>query len=327
MSDFDLLTIGDVTMDAFIHPKEGDAYCSVDDKESVVCFDLGDKIPVDTFSLFPGGNAANNAVGATRFGIKTSLVTTLGNESIGNVLLQRLQDEGVDLTYAIQQMHARTNYSTILSFGGERTIFSYHAPRSYEFPLGLPETPWVYLTSMGESFRPFYNHFLEWVEKYPNTKIAFNPGSRQLRALDSIETLWDKLYMLYVNREEACRVTGCKTDDIKELLKKLHEKGPNVCIVTDGSRGSFVYDGERFLKAGVIPVNAFERTGAGDAFGSACLSAFIKGKSLEEAMLWGTLNAASVIGFIGAHEGLLTEGDLAVWMERAKSSEVKVEEF
>ncbi len=325
---FDLLTIGDVALDTYLVPTESESLCTLDDKECLICFAYGDKIPVKNLQQSVGGNAANNAVGVTRMGLSVGLVSTLGGDSIGDQILSKLKDEGVDLTFAIQQPTANSNSSTIINYQGERTIFTYHAPRSYEFPVHLPVTPWVYLTSMGESFRPFYNHFIDWFKEHANEmKLAFNPGSRQLRALKDIEEVIGLTHMIYVNRKEAEMITGYRGNDIKELLGSLSHLGPEICVVTAGPDGSFVYDGKRFIKSGVIPVDAFERTGAGDAFGSGCISALIKGKSLEEALLWGTLNSASVIGYVGAQQGLLREEDLPTWFERAESCGLKVEEF
>jgi sugar/nucleoside kinase (ribokinase family) len=183
---------------------------------------------------------------------------------------------------------------------------------------------------MGDAFRPFYNHLLNWMKKNGEVKLAFNPGSRQLRAgFDSIKDVLAASYMVYVNRKEAEIITGLKETQKKEkeLLKALSALGPKISIITDGSNGSFVYDGSRFVKAEVLPVDAYERTGAGDAFGSGCIAALIKGKDLEEALLWGTLNSASVIGYIGSQRGLVKEVEMPTWLERARSSEVKVGEF
>ena len=195
----------------------------------------------------------------------------------------------------------------------------------------LPSAPWIYLTSMGDSFRPFYNHLLEWIKKKNGeTKLAFNPGSRQLRAgLDSIKDVLAASYIVYVNRKEAETLTGLSETKgkEKELLQALSGLGPKISIITDGSNGSFVYDGTRFVRAGVLPVDAFERTGAGDAFGSGCIAALIKGKSFEDALLWGTLNSASVIGYVGSQRGLIEEEEMSTWLERARSSQVGVGEF
>jgi sugar/nucleoside kinase (ribokinase family) len=328
--ELELLAIGDASVDVFLAPTESEALCQIDTKECLIAFSYGEKIPVKSLDFSVGGNAANNAVGARRLGVKSGLVLTLGDDSVGNQIIERLKVEGVDLTYVIQQPSTGSNYSTVITYGGERTIFTYHAPRSYEFPVSLPVTPWVYLTSMGESFRPFYNHIVDWLKKNPTVKLAFNPGSWQLRAgLAGIGDVIGLSQVIFVNREEAEKLTGLPDSHgkEKELLSALNKLGPKIAVITDGANGSIVSDGEKFIKAGVLPVDAYERTGAGDAFGSGALSAMIKGKTLEEALIWGTVNSASVIGYTGPQKGLLRAEEMPEWVERAKSSGVSVGQF
>ncbi len=330
MTDLELLSIGDATLDVFLTPTESESLCTLNNKECLICFSYGEKIPVKTIEYSVGGNAANNAVGAARLGVKAGIVTTLGGDSAGNQIVEKLEKEKVVMDYVIQQPVAGSNFSTVINYGGERTIFTYHAPRSYEFPVHLPVTPWVYLTSMGESFQPFYNHFVDFAHQNQGIKIAFNPGSRQIRAgIDTLKPVLEITYIVYVNRKEAEILTGMEDThgNDKDLLKALSSLGPKISIITDGANGSFVYDGAKYLKAGVLPVDAYERTGAGDAFGSGCISALIKGKSIEEALIWGTVNSASVIGYIGSQKGLLKEQEIALWLERAKSSQVGVVEI
>ncbi|OGM31131.1 hypothetical protein A2630_01520 [Candidatus Woesebacteria bacterium RIFCSPHIGHO2_01_FULL_44_10] len=183
---------------------------------------------------------------------------------------------------------------------------------------------------MGDSFAPFQNHLVEWLVKNPGIKLGFNPGSRQLKAgVEALNAVLKLTSIIFINREEAEGLTGftASSGREKELLQAVKNLGPKVCVVTDGGNGSYVTDGQKFLHAGILPIDAYERTGAGDAFGSGCLAAIIKGKSLEEALLWGTLNSASVIGYTGSQKGLLRETDIPVWIERAKSSGVGVKEI
>lgn len=331
MINLDLLSIGDSTIDNFLTPIETETICKMDTKECLIAFSYGDKIPVKNLEFSIGGNAGNNAVGTRRLGINTGIVMTLGDDNVGDMIIKRLQDEGVDLTYVIQQPETSSNYSTIISYSGERTIFVYHAPRSYEFPVQLPATTWVYLTSMGESFRPFYKHLNDWLVKNPTIKLAFNPGSWQMRAnINDLKDILEKTYLIFVNKEEAKKLTGVDGEiGDRELLIALNKLGPKICVITDGGNGSIAYDSlnGRFFKCGVLPVDAYERTGAGDAFGSGCLSALIHGKGLDEALLWGTCNSASVIGYTGSQKGLLKVEEMPEWLERAKSSGVKVSEL
>lgn len=331
--NFDLLSIGDASIDTFMTPLESETMCKLDTKECLICFSYGDKIPVKNMEFTVGGNAANNAVGVKRLGVNSGIVLTLGDDNVGNLIVDKLKTEGVNLTYVIQQPATNSNYSTVINYSGERTIFVYHAPRSYEFPVQLPVAPWVYLTSMGESFRPFYKHMEEWLSKNPSIKLAFNPGSWQFReSYESISGIMKETYIIYVNREEAQKLTNWQGDSMgkeRDLLIALNKLGPKVCVITDGGNGAFAYDSlnGKFVKVGILPVDPYERTGAGDAFGSGSLSALIHQKTLEEALLWGTVNSASVIGYTGPQKGLLKLEDMPTWLERCKSSGINVIPF
>ncbi|OGM08045.1 hypothetical protein A2W13_02910 [Candidatus Woesebacteria bacterium RBG_16_36_11] len=330
MAKLDLISIGDASLDVFITPVESETLCEIDKKKCYVCFTYGEKIPVKEMEFSIGGNAANNAVGTKRLGINVGVVLTLGDDDIGREIVKKLQNENVDTTYVFQQLSSTSNYSTIINYAGERTMFNYKSPQSYQFPVKLPVTSWVYLTSMGETFRPFYNHLISFLRMNPQIKLAYNPGSRQLRVpLKEIEDMIKITHILFVNREEAEKLTGLsgsigKEKDLLNALVSLGVKNP---VVTDGNNGSFVFDGTRYIKLGILPIDAFERTGAGDAFGSGCLAALIKGKGFDEALVWGTVNSASVIGYTGSQRGLLRESEISEWLERAKSSGLGVVEF
>ncbi len=325
---FDLITIGDATMDVFLTPTESDVLCNLNDKDCQVCFTYGAKIPVKNMEFSIGGNAANNAIGTRRLGVKTAIVVSLGDDSVGKMIVDRLTSENVAANFIHEQTGAVSNYSTIISYQGERTIFTYHAPRIYEFPSILPATNWVYLTSMGESFRPFYDQVVRWLN--PQTKLAFNPGSWQLKnGIQSIADVIAKTYLLFVNREEAETLTGITNSENKEkeLLKALFDLGVKIAVITDGNNGSYCFDGSVYIKAGILPIEATERTGAGDAFGSGVLAALIKGKTLKEALVWGTVNSTSVIGFTGSQRGLVRESEINAWLEKAKTMNMQVTEF
>lgn len=326
----DLLSIGDASLDVFITPSEVESVCKLDSKECFVCFSYGAKIPVKTMEFTIGGNAANNSVGTKRLGVASSAVLTLGNDDVAGQIIAKLQAEGVDTTYIITQVSTATAYSTIVSYQGERTIFTYKPPRTYEFPVKLPATNWVYLTSMGDTFQPFYNHLLDWLKVNPQVKLAYNPGSRQLRVpYEQIADIVKRTSILFVNREEAEGLVGNKDTHSKEkeLIDAVRKLGVEHPVVTDGGNGAFTYDGTNYLKIGVLPVDAYERTGAGDAFGSGFLAGIIKGENFETALTWGTVNSASVIGYTGAQRGLLKTDEMPIWVDRAHSSNVYVTKF
>lgn len=328
--DLELFTIGDASVDAFLFPTESETLCQLNDRDSLICFSYGDKIPVRELEFSIGGNAANNAVGTRRLGIKNAVCLTLGDDEVGNQIVEKLIKDNVDTSYVYREGGKRSNYSLGLNYSGERTLFTYKDDITYQLPDELPQVDWIYLTSMGDEFETVYLRIIDWVEAHPEVKLAFNPGSRQIRAgYEAIKNILEVSEIVYVNREEAEKISdfGSSIGKDKELLTKLSSLGPKIPVITDGPNGSLCLKDGKFYKAGILPVDAYERTGAGDAFGSGFLAATIKGKEMGEALSWGTVNSASVIGFVGAQKGLLKEEQIGEWLDRAKSSKVSVGEF
>ena len=63
---FDLITIGDSTIDTFIKIHDATVECDINKKNCKICIKYGDKIPVDSISHSAAGNALNVAVGVQK---------------------------------------------------------------------------------------------------------------------------------------------------------------------------------------------------------------------------------------------------------------------
>ena len=95
--------------------------------------------------------------------------------------------------------------------------------------------------------------------------------------------------------------------------------GPKIALITDGTNGAYVSDGEQMLKVPMYPDPSppANRTGAGDAMTSTFVCALALGKPLAEALLWGPINSMSVVQHIGAQKGLLTRDALLKFLAEA----------
>jgi ribokinase len=138
---------------------------------------------------------------------------------------------------------------------------------------------------------------------------------------DALKGIYERTNIFFSNVEEAERILGINTLGISELLKRMHELGPKIVIITDGPKGAYAYDGEKFLFQPPYPdqAPAFERTGAGDAFASTVVVALALGKDLSTALMWGSVNAMSVVQQIGAQRGLLNESQLNEYLNSASA--------
>jgi sugar/nucleoside kinase (ribokinase family) len=306
---FDVIAIGDTTQDIFLQMDDANVQCSLDGKNCLLCFDYAEKIGVAKKTDVPAvGNAANHAIGIARLGLKAGIYTIVGDDSQGHKALEIFQENGVDSKYVVLDKDRGTNLSVVINVKGERTILVYHERRKYELP-ALVETDWVYLTSVsGEGVEMLHEQMLEYLNNRPKVKLAFNPGTYQIKlGKEKLLPLLRRTEVLFVNREEAARILEQGTQDVKELLRGFQAIGVKTVVITDGPDGSYVGSGEEVWQAGIFAGPVVERTGAGDGYGSGFLGAIIKGKKVLEAMAWGNANSTSVVQYIGAREGLLTE--------------------
>lgn len=310
-TEFDLISIGDSTIDLFMEVDVEDAHtvCTLDNDRCVVCFNYGSKVPVKKLSRVSAvGNAANNAIGASRLGLKTAIYTVIGSDRDSQEMKDIFEKEGVDTSFVVMESDKRSNLSVVLNYDSERTIFVYHEDRKYNLP-PFPETKWVYYTSVAKGHDILHKQVPEFIKK-SGARLAFNPGSYQLReGLEVLRPMLEVTDVLLLNREEAHFLVGGDIEDIKGLFQGLKKSGAKTVVITDGKNGSYAsFDGREVWHMG-IPKDSpvVEMTGAGDAYATGFLVTTCKGRELPEAMVWGTMNATSVVQYIGAREGLLTE--------------------
>lgn len=299
-----ILTIGHSTLDTFVQIPKAHLHCKVDTNTCELCLNYADKIVVDKIHYSVGGNAANTAIGLGRLGIPTAILTYIGDDHASDQIQNELKAAGVNLQWLVQEKTGATDQSIILNYQGERTILAYHYPWIYKFPHDLPQYKWIYLTSLNENFKSFHQEFLAWYRASKGTVLllAYNPGSHELRAgLKANSEILKICEVLILNKKEA--ETWAK-------IEKLHKAGPKIVIITDGENGSFAYDGKNYFEQKALPTKLIEATGAGDAFSTGALAALFQGQALQKALLWGSIEAASVIGQIGAIRGLLKKEEL-----------------
>ncbi len=324
---FDVLSLGPARMDVFIQLPEDEVEeeCSIDRKKCTISLGFGDKIAIQGMQFAVGGNTGNNAVGISRLGLKAAMVGTMGHGWTDQRALEILKSEGVDTTNICTDAKG-DGFGVVLNYQEERTILSYYPDAECGFPNDLQsQVKWVYFTTAGEHFEEFYSKALDWALAN-HVQIAFNPGSRQIKAgLEKIKPVLANTNLLFVNREEAARLLNTTVSDIRGLLKSLAYQGAKTVVITDGPGGTYCFDGQRVFHMPIVSAPVIERTGAGDAFGSGFMAALLNGKNLDEALRWGTVNSASVLGFVGPQAGLLTIDKMPLWLERTK--DVRVEEL
>lgn len=303
-----IVTVGKATQDVFL--KSADAFTEFEHKGvKYEQLPVGQKLDLDEVIFSTGGNVTNAAVTFARQGLHSKYSWCIGDDAPSETILQSLDREGVDTSHVHQSEHFKASYSVILMLeGGERTILNYKGtmPTAKDKELDLSvidEGDWIYVSSLGN---------MELLERVitraaqNDVKVMLNPASIELEESDKLKTLLEDVTVLAVNKEEAQMIVHGETSE--ELVRHLTHYVP-VAIVSDGPKGVVATDSKTIVSAGMYEdVPVVDRTGAGDAFGSGFLSAYVQGKSLSESIIFASANSTSVVQYIGAKEGILHQG-------------------
>lgn len=315
--DYDFIALGDTVTDAFIKLQDATVHCNIDNEDCTISMRWGDKIPYEELNVVPGvGNSANAAVSANRLGLKTALITDIGKDTFGEEIIEIFNKEGLSTEYVRQHEDIPTNYHFVLSYDAERTILVKHQEYPYEFPAACTEPKMFYLSSLGEAAEKYHDTIADWLESKPGIKVAFQPGTFQMKlGAKKLARLYKRADLFFANKEEYQRILDLPEthDDVPDLLKKMNELGVTTPILTDGRDGAYALEetGEvTHVEMFPDPAPPVERTGAGDAFSSTTAAYVAMGMSLKDAMTRGTVNSAYVVQEIGAQAGLLTKDEL-----------------
>lgn len=335
MTKTNFLAIGDTVVDAFIKITQAEIREDSNGEHKTICMPFAEKVPFESATEIPGvGNSANAAVSAARLGLTSALLTSLGADENGKKCLDQLITEKVDVSEASSVPGKTTNYHYVLWFGNERTILIKHETFEYHVPTIVPD--YLYLSSLGENSLQFHHDLVAYLVANPTVKLIFQPGTFQIKfGTDELAEIYKRTHIFFCNKEEAIRIL--KLDDsanheIKHLLLGLRKLGVQLPVITDGPNGAYTYDTDMRVvdtatfdeMAPVVHMPIYpdikpplERTGAGDAFASTFTSAIALGRSITEALMWGSINSMSVCQEIGAQKGLLSAEKIEAFIKTA----------
>lgn len=318
----DFLAIGDIASEPFIRITDAEANCDLQGEHCKICFRFGEKVAYESAQICNAvGNSPNVAVGVSRIGVNSTLISYIGDDLVGKQNIESLMKDNVNVDYMKIVPGMESNYHYVLWYETERTILVKHTEFPYSFDENIPTAKWVYLSSLASNSLEYHRQIFSYLEKNPETKLAFQPGTFQIKlGFDQLKNIYERTELFFCNTSEAKRILQTEEEDRNKLIFLLKDLGPKNIVMTDGLRGAYLYDGENIWFVPVYDTSSVESTGAGDAFASAMLGALLLGKNIKEAFTWGPINAMSVVSFVGAQKGLLSKEKIEEYLSNANEN-------
>ncbi|GAA6743279.1 sugar kinase [Thermus antranikianii] len=271
-----------------------------------------------------GGAEANTAVALARLGFSVSFLTFLGQDELGELVLNRLRAEGIQVFSKRTRAPTGLYLRECLPSGRGRVFYyrqgsaaSFMHPESFS-PELLNEAKLFHLSgvtpALSESTRSFTRWILQEARKR-NVVVSFDVNYRKKlwvpeEARVFVEDILPLIDILFLSEEDAVLWSEEGFEREEELLGALSAKGPREVVLKRGKRGALGFSNGSFLESRGFPVKEVDPVGAGDAFNAGYLAGFLWGHPLEERLKLGNALGALAVTNLGDYEGAPSREDL-----------------
>ena len=302
---------------------------------------------VSTFAKYVGGCPANIAIGAARLGLRSGMITRVGDDHMGRFILEQFVREGVDTAYVITDPDRLTALAILGIRDKERYPLIFYRENCADMALEADDIDGDYIAG-SRAVVLTGTHLSTEKTAVANEKIlrfARNAGVKVVFDIDYRPVLWgltrhdagEERYVedarvthtlqkvipvcdIIVGTEEEFHILGGEGNTLN-ALRKIRERTDAILVCKFGENGSIAVAGPVPETMNACPgypgytVKVLNVLGAGDAF----LSGFIKGwlgnKSLEVCCQYGNACGALTVARHGCSVAIPSEKELEIFLD------------
>lgn len=281
MPRFDVTIAGELNLDLILYGVPGEL---VPERELLA----------DGMTLTLGSSSAIVAHNLSALGARVGFVSCIGNDPLGQIALDRLEEGGVNVSQVRKKDGAKTTGLTlILQHGKWRNIITY--PGTI-FDLTVDDLDLSYLADARHfhlsSFylqRGLRGGILGLFQKMKSAGLTIS-----LDPNDDPDDVWDgdlREILRFVdvflpNTREAKKIAGA--DDLETAISRLSQMVP-ILVVKRGVDGALAQRGSERFSSPALSLGVIDPVGAGDSFDAGFLSQYVRGADLPSCLAMGNL--------------------------------------
>jgi 5-dehydro-2-deoxygluconokinase len=282
---------------------------------------------MQSFAKYLGGSSGNLAAGLGRLGVRSAMLTRVGNDHMGRFVREQLQREGVDVS-AVRTDPDRLTGLVILGIGPNGEVpHIFFRERCADMGLTEDDVDETFIAS-SRALAVTGTHLSTPTTRkavHKAMRAAKNSGGKVIFDIDYRPVLWgltvagdgasryvassvvtsftqEVLHYcdLIIGTEEEISIAG-GTNDLLRAVRNIRSWTNATIVLKRGASGCTVLDAAQInsLEDGIVipgfPVEVFNTVGAGDAFLSGFLRAWLDEKSWEECGKLGNACGAVVV--------------------------------
>jgi 5-dehydro-2-deoxygluconokinase len=303
---------------------------------------------IKSFAAYVGGCPTNISVGAKRLGLRTALLTAVGEDLVGDFVLSFLKREGIVTDFSKRKRGRRTSAFLLGIEPPDHFPLVPYRDNCADLELTIDdvtsapiaESRALLLTGTGLSRRPSLDATLCAAEQ------AAAAGTKVVLDLDFRAELWPDartfgvavrsilpLVNVLIGTREEVRLAVVKDwanktiergaasvpDNGREMKKGIDAMlavGPEALVMKRGGDSTLVYlPGGETLEAAPFPVEVYNVLGAGDAFAGGFLYGYLKGWDWKRAARMGNACGAIVVTRHGCANFMPYEDEALTFIE------------
>lgn len=302
---------------------------------------------IGSFAKSVGGCPTNIAVGTARLGLKSALITRVGNEQMGRFIREQLVREGVE-TKGIVTDPERLTALVLLAVENEHSFpLIFYRDNCADNALDVDDIDEAFVRS-ARAVLVTGTHFSKPHTNAAQRKamaIARANGARVVLDIDYRPNLWglaghdagDSRYIasdtvsaqmktvladcdLIVGTEEEVLIASGETD-LLSALRTIRSLSSGTIVLKRGPMGCIVYDGPipDDLEDGIVgkgfPIEVYNVLGAGDAFMSGFLRGWLRGEKHATSATWANACGAFAVSRLLCAPEIPTWAELSYFLE------------
>lgn len=312
-----------------------------------------------SFRKYLGGSSANIAFGTARLGLKSAMISRVGDEQMGHFLIETLQREGCDTTQVSTDPHRLTALVFLALKDQETFPLLFYRHDCADMALSEEDidesflgrckallvtgthlsTPTV-LGASHKALRAARTHNAVTILDIDYRPVLWGlthtgDGETRYVASDSVSTHLQAqlaLFDLIIGTEEEFMIAGGVADDVTASLHAVRQHTNAVLVLKRGAMGCQVFEGPIPEDLNQIEIFGSERVevlnvlGAGDAFASGLLSGLIRGQSYREAARIANICGAIVVSRHGCAPAMPSPAEVAYWLSQPSGQRPDLDE-
>lgn len=251
---------------------------------------------ITDYHRYLGGSPTNVAMNASRLGLKSALISTVGQDGLGDYILEKLNSAGI-ITSQINRLRDKSTSVILISKSTNTPEFISHRDADFHIIDDQISTEVIasakifHTTCFALSRNPARSTILKKAKEASKLgcqlSIDLNYSNKVWEnkedAIQAITTYCSLNPLIKISEDDSYRLFG-KNISHQEIFNFFHNLGADKVCLTLGSKGVKLSEkNNEMIELPAIEVKQIiDTTGAGDAFWSGFLYAFIKNKNLHD---------------------------------------------